>query len=459
MKRLLFIILIFSIQITFSQNLYPQLFDGSSGITNDYGAWGPNNYIRETPIDVPDKGVITFYHPDTAPEQKPTVFFISGWGQTYITYDKFFKYVASLGYPVVNIYNYDPGSINDSYQNSIDMMQQAVSEHADWIDTTKVGLMGHSYGGGSTIWIGKQVFDSNGLNWGMDGRFIMMFAPWLSFKMEATDLQNYPPNVKLVVLQSYDDWHNGGPNYNTDPRAVRAMYELINIPDSEKDYITVFSDEDSTHEYVYSGHTYSYEANHYISYTDIISGYNNPYDAMDVYLSNRLTHAMIDYVFEGNASGKTVALGNGSASQKDMGIMPDLAVTDYYITNRPESAFEYKCSDDDPNTWGNPTIWKLQDYCEDADNDGVIDNLSFVDLPKIRFTVFPNPSNYFIQLQFSSNNQTIKEIQITNQLGQIVLSRKNCDNYLLDISSLTTGIYNIQVITNRGIGNQKIIVE
>lgn len=458
MKKFSILIILFIFQTSIAQNLYPNMFDSSNGISEGYGAWGEANYVREASIDVADKGVITFYHPDTAPIVTPTVFFISGWGQTFETYDKFFKYIASLGYPVVNIYNYSPGSINTSYQNSIDMMQQATSQYSDWIDTSKVGLMGHSYGGGSTIWIGKQVFDSNGLNWGENGRFIMMFAPWLSFKMEASDLESYPDNVKLLVLQSYDDFHNGGPNYNTDPRAVRAVYELINIPNSEKDYISIFSDEDSTHEYVHNANTYSYEANHYMSYTDLISGSNNPYDALDAYLSNRLTHAMIDYVFEGNPVGKNVALGNGSASQKDMGIMPDLAVTDYYVTNRPESVFEYKCSEDAPGSWGDPSIWKLQNYCNDSDNDGMIDYLGTKNLTESYFKLYPVPSSTLVNIRFVNGLEKIESIEIIDNLGRIVDRELHPNSYSIDIEKLIPGNYFIRIRTAKQSSTQKIII-
>ena len=459
MKKILTITFIYLIMSSYSQNLYPDLFDGSGGITNSYGAWGNLNYIRESGIDVADKGTITFYHPDIQPSQLPTVFFISGWGREYTSYDRFFKYVAGLGYNVVHIYNLNPGYIEVSYPNSIDMMQQAVNTYSSWIDTTKVALMGHSYGGGATIWIGKQVFDANGLNWGTQGRFIMTFAPWLSFLVTDTDLQNYPPDVKLLMIQSYDDLHSGGPNYNTDPRALRAVYQLINIPDNEKDFVTVFSDQDASHTYNYNGNTYSYIANHYVCYTDLVNGNNNPYDALDVYSSNRLFHAMADYVFEGNINAKNVALGDGSNEQIDMGIMPDLAVTDYYITNRPESVFEYKCSENQPGTWGDPNRWKLQDYCEDADADGHIDAISAVKMQTANvFKLYPVPATNLIYVDLLDKNQTIEKISFSNIEGKTILKFSNPLKRNFDISELTPGTYFVHIKTQTKQAVCKLIV-
>ena len=458
LTTLLFLFIAFNLS---AQNLYPNLFDQSGGIDNGYGAWGSNNYIREASFDVANKGTITFYHPDIAAVQKPTLFFISGWGEPYTTYDKYFKYVASLGYPVVNIYNFNPGSINTSYQNSLDMMQEAVNTYSQWIDTTKVGLAGHSYGAGSTIWLGKQVFDNNGLNWGTNGRFIMLFQPWLSFLVHDTDLQNYPENVKLLLLQSYDEVnYSGDTTYLTDPRAVRAMYQLISIPDEDKDCVTIFSDEDVAHQYSYNGNTFSYFADHYISYTDLVNGNRNPYDALDVFALNRLTNAMTDYVFEGNIAAKEVALGNGSTSQKDMGILPDLGVTDYFIETRPMSDFEYKCFESNPeNTWSDSSIWFLSTYCDDADNDGHIDNIAAsVSEENIEnINVFPIPATSYISIDVNAKLGEKISLEIFDINGKTILKKQKISNNMLNISTLNSGTYYLKVTKEKQVFIKKII--
>ncbi len=452
--------LFFAINLS-AQNLYPDLFDQSGGITNGYGAWGTNNYVREASFDVQNKGTITFYHPDIQAVQKPTLFFISGWGEPYTTYDKYFKYVASLGYPVVNIYNFHPGSINTSYQNSLDMMQIAVNTYSQWIDTTKVGLAGHSYGAGSTIWLGKQVFDANGLNWGTNGRFIMLFQPWFSFLVHDTDLQNYPANVKLLLLQSYDEVnYSGGTAYLTDPRAIRAMYQLISIPDADKDCVTIYSDDDVNHQYDYNGHTFSYFADHYICYTDLVDGNRNPYDAMDVYAFNRLTHAMTDYVFEGNLAGKDVALGNGSASQVDMGVLPDLDATDYYVETRPMSDFEYKCfvSVNPENTWSDPRIWFLSTYCDDNDNDGHVDNIASISEKNTEnIVVFPIPSTSYILIDVKTKPDETVTCEVFDLHGIVVLAKQKISNNKIDVSTLPSGTYYLKIVSNKQVYVKKII--
>lgn len=461
MIKKLFLLSVMTFNFTlFSQNLYPYLNDQSGGITQGYGAWGNYNYIRETPVDIQGKGTVTFYYPDINPAtQKPVVFFISGWGQTYLTYDKYFKYLASLGYAVVNIYNTNPGNIQQSYQNSLDMIHWAVQQYGQWIDTTKVGLAGHSYGAGSTIWLGMHLFDAQQSNWGSQGKFIIMFAPWLSFLVTDTDLQNYPPGVKLLMIQSYDDYHANGNTYNTDPRALRAVYQLINIPNDEKDFITVYSDPDPAHQYTYQGNTYAYTANHYVVYTGKSDDYGNyqPFDALDVYSSNRLTHALIKYAFDNDQNAKNVCLGNNSAAQRDMWIMPDLEVTDYYVTTRPESDFEYRCSENTPGSWGDPSIWHLQNYCEDADGDGVIDALKIPEVIRQNFQIYPNPVQNFLTIRHTHNKKM--QISIYGQDGKLLQKHQGSSVYILNTGTWQTGIYHLSITTRNQTFQAKIIKE
>jgi hypothetical protein len=441
-----------------AQNLYPTLHDQSGGIGAGYGSWGAYNIIQEPAVDVVGKGTITFYHPDIAVTQLGTVFFISGWGRDAATYQAFFHFMASRGYAVVNIYNTNPSSIIESYANSLVMMQEAaIVLFPDWIDTSKVGLMGHSYGAGSTIWIGKKIFGET-YNWGTNGRFIFLTAPWLSFLVDKDDLQNYPANVKLLIeINNDDETVSADYTWNTDERAIRAVYELINISDDDKDFIRVFSDPAT---FEYDGNTYSYEASHYVSYTgatDASYGYFRTYDAMDVFAINRLSHALIDYVFEGVEAGRDMALGNGNALQTDMGDLTDLAVTDAPVITRLESEFKYQCTA--TSGWGDPEIWKLQDYCMDSNNDGVIDYLSIQDLTQNLFSLYPVPTSSLLNIRFISDFEIIDRIEITDMTGKRLNVYKQPNSYSIDVSNLKSGTYFVKVITKKHQAIQKIIIE
>jgi pimeloyl-ACP methyl ester carboxylesterase len=395
--KFVFFLLIVTFINTIAQNEYPNLDDQSGGIADGYGAWGNYEIVRENGVEVPTKGIITLYHTNTQAGKKPTVFFISGWGRTADSYDKFFRFIVSHGYTLVNIYNYDPGTIETSYPNAYDMIKKSAIDYDDWINTHYVGLMGHSFGGGAAIWVGDTLFGMPD-NWGDNGRFIFTSAPWLTFLTTKEKLQTYPPNVKLHIQVNMDDV-TSSPDYtwNTDPRAIRAVFELINIPDEDKDYVRVFSDTERS--YVYNGATYTYDADHYLCYPGVDDGTYQPYDELDVYAINRIAHAMMDYIFEGNEAAKDVALGNGSNEQIDMGNLPDLEETDRHIITRDENQYEYRCSETAEGSWGDPDIWFLSDFCYDQDSDGLIDSLEATDN-----IVYLN-AKVFLEGPYDVNNQ------------------------------------------------------
>ena len=462
MKKTLTILVIIISSITQAQISYADLQDGTVGIAAGYGSWGDNSVIHETEVDFEDAGAvvgkINFYHPDIAVTELPTIFFISGWGRPAYTYEYYFHFLASQGYSVVNIYSDRPGQIATSYQDSLDMIIQAAeTEYPNWIDTTKVGLAGHSYGAGATVWLGKHIFGETH-NYGSNGRFIFMTAPWYSLMVTEADLQNYPDNVKLLIEVNNDDMHNSG-SYSTDERAIRAVFELINIPDSEKDFVRVYSDSDLT--YQYDGDTYHYDASHYISYAATYNshGVYQTYDALDVLAINRLSHALIEYAFNDDWEAKNIALGNNSPEQTDMDFLPSLFVTDTPIITRPQNEFAYKCNDNWYDFETNENTWFLQNACSDTDNDGVIDIIQGLSVDDVRagvnFNIYPNPTSDFLVID---DNLLKKDITIIDVSGKIVLRKTNFTDKKINISTLNEGVYFIQIISNKISMSKKLII-
>jgi len=462
--KFLFTISLLSVFSLTAQISYDNLQDGTTGIANGYGSWGKHKVIKQTEKVIDGKGTITFYHPDIAVAKKATVFFISGWGRPAHTYEYFFHFMASQGYSVVNIYNTNPGNIKQSYQNSLDMMVLAAQTHyPNWIDTKKVGLMGHSYGAGSTIWLGKKVFDKASYNWGTNGRFIFMNAPWYSLLVDENDLVNYPENVKLLIEVSNDDERpDKQETWNTDERAIRAVFELINIPNDEKDFVRLYSDAKT---FQYNNATYSYKASHQVSYTASTSsrGEYQTFDALDVFAINRLSHALIDYVFEGNKAGKNVALGNGSSAQKDMGFLTKLGVTDTPILTRPETEYVYKCTSKWNDFANNKNVWFLQDGCADSDGDGIIDllegKLSVEDEKQSYFSLYPVPTSGKLKIRFNDGLADIKELEIVDVTGKILFKDTQPNSDTIDTSNLTSGTYFLRIRTEARVGVSPFIVK
>ena len=87
---------------------------------------------------------------------------------------------------------------------------------------------------------------------------------------------------------------------------------------------------------------YTYTAEHNLPST------KDAYDAYDYYGIYRLLDAMIDYSFNGNLTGKNVALGNGSAEQVTMPsyngqALSPLEVTDNPTPLYPQSKYLFPC--------------------------------------------------------------------------------------------------------------------
>ena len=105
-----------------------------------------------------------------------------------------------------------------------------------------------------------------------------------------------------------------------DHRMAIDIFKNINIPNAEKDFIlirkTVLP-------------TYTYTAEHNLPNT------RDAYDAYDYYGIYRLPDAMIDYSFNGNPAGKTVALGNGWAEQVTMPSCNGQALSPLQVTDNP----------------------------------------------------------------------------------------------------------------------------
>jgi hypothetical protein len=78
------------------------------------------------------------------------------------------------------------------------------------------------------------------------------------------------------------------------------------------------------------------------------------------------------------------------------------------------------------------------------------------------FNIFPNPSNHFITIDFSTLNSELEEIIIVDQLGKLVQKMSDFSNSIynktvfLDLGDLQAGIYFIQLKTNEGIYQKKL---
>jgi hypothetical protein len=71
--------------------------------------------------------------------------------------------------------------------------------------------------------------------------------------------------------------------------------------------------------------------------------------------------------------------------------------------------------------------------------------------------VYPNPAKDIVTIQSSFK---VREIEIHNALGQVVLRKQGSQNIeTIDVSNLQSGTYIVRIKTQRGFANKKILIE
>ena len=85
-------------------------------------------------------------------------------------------------------------------------------------------------------------------------------------------------------------------------------------------------------------------------------------------------------------------------------------------------------------------------------------NVCLYDVNVDRYSnVYPNPASDIVTIQSSFK---VKEIEVHNALGQVLLRKQGSQNIeTIDVSNLQSGTYIVRIKTQRGFANKKILIE
>lgn len=233
----------------------------------------------------------------------PVIFFAPGFGATDpANYRPLIQHIVSRGYAVVfspfQVITGDGSVYQRRYDTIFAGYEEAVKRYGQFFDLTRVGFIGHSYGGGASFAMLQR--GAAGKGWGSRGLFLFALAPWYVYEITTKQLLAFPTHAKVLV-QVYDaDTVN-------DHRIAKEVFERTGLPASEKDFVLLRSDQQQG---------VALDASH-----GTPSG-QTP-NALDYYGIWRLFDALADYAFNGTVAGQQLALGNGNAQQRFMGVWPN----------------------------------------------------------------------------------------------------------------------------------------
>ncbi|PSL33289.1 alpha/beta hydrolase [Chitinophaga ginsengisoli] len=305
--------------------------DLAGPISRPSSGYGADGTYAVSEIDFPNTEYpgtkVTVFYPSGITSPRPTIFYSHPYGGESKEYNRgLFEFIAKKGYVVVFVpYATNDSTIDHRYLTLWTGFTKAAADYPGIIDTSKVGFMGHSFGGGASIGLSYKAFTERG--WGQNGRFLFTMAPWYSYQITSDQLASFPANTKMITQVYDEDVYN-------DHRMAIDIFKNINIPNAEKDYYYLKSS-------TVAG--YKYTTDHALPNT------RTAYDAYDYYGVYRLLDALIDYSFNNSAAGKNMALGNGSVEQVTMPgyngqFMAPLEVTDNPVPKYSQDKYEFKCS-------------------------------------------------------------------------------------------------------------------
>jgi acetyl esterase/lipase len=175
-------------------------------ISSGYGADGPYKPDIESVDNPAFREPVQVFFPAGAPGKRPVIFFSHGYGPgVWEVYKDLIQHMVSVGEVVVfSGYPMIRASNDERYDDLWQGFKAAADRYDDRMDLSRVGFVGHSFGGGATPAMAYKGLVQQG--WGKQGAFLMELAPWYAFQITDAEMQQYPAGtLQLVEVYDKDD--------------------------------------------------------------------------------------------------------------------------------------------------------------------------------------------------------------------------------------------------------------
>lgn len=293
------------------------------GITEGYGAEGSYDIdIRTISNPLWKREQISVFFPKGASGQRPVIFFSHAWGGSdwKRAYTPFMRHMVSHGYIVVYSPYQTIGASHDKrYATLWKGFELAVQNFGQQMDLTRVGFVGHSFGGGATPAMAHKGFVNKG--WGKNGAFMYILAPWYSFQITPEKLRQFPENtIQLIQVYDKDDIN--------DHRMAIDIYRNTHLPKDNKHFLIVRSKNINGCELI----------------ADHATPGSNPSLRLKQYAVFLPFDALADFVFNGNPKGNQVISSTSLLSKG--GSYHPLLVESNPKPRVPEKSYRFPWSND-----------------------------------------------------------------------------------------------------------------
>jgi pimeloyl-ACP methyl ester carboxylesterase len=160
---------------------------------------------------------------------RPVLFLVHGYLASFNwVYEGVINHFTRTGNIVVmGTYSTDLLDVQGSANRALQALTAAVPQ-LDREDLDRVGLIGHSLGGGMLPWVTQQVVSRG---WGSDGLWMFSLAPFQGIGSGSITL----PSHARAIIEAYDQDTLVAPAVGAD------LYRRLSLPASQKDHITVRS--------------------------------------------------------------------------------------------------------------------------------------------------------------------------------------------------------------------------
>ena len=173
-------------------------------ITSGYGADGPLEVERLSVAKAGLRDGPTIFTPRVADGRRfPVIFFSHGYGPNiWSVYEPFLRHMASRGAVVVfGVFPVGLATMKGRYEALWDGFEDATRQYGNRMDLTRVGFIGHSFGGGANPALAHQGIVGRG--WGSRGAFMFELAPWYSYGITEAQMRQFPKHL-LHAVHVYD---------------------------------------------------------------------------------------------------------------------------------------------------------------------------------------------------------------------------------------------------------------